>query len=358
MAEQLGEKTEAPTSKRLSDARQRGQIAKSTDLTSAMLLLAVLIMLLAIGSGFIEQSAGLIRTTLGGDLIAKDAATGVPGAVDLVRRLLVSVVKIAWPALVIAFVIAYLVHFVQVGWLVSTKALEPKFKQFDIVKGIGKLFAKKNLVKGVVNVAKLAFVGSVGVLFVRANIREVASLPLLHITGGVAVTARLIVELALWCLLLLLILGVIDYMYQRWQHQEDLKMTKQEVKDERKNMDGDPYMKRRQLEFGRDILNQQIRKTVPEADVVVTNPTHYAVALKYEHGLMHAPRVVAKGADFMAMQIRYIAAANGVPIIERPPLARALYNKCEVGQEIPVDQYEAVAELLAYVYRLEGRMAS
>ncbi len=358
MAEDLGEKTEAPTSKRLSDARQRGQIAKSTDLTSAMLLLAILIMLLAIGAGFIEHSAGMIRTTLSGELIARNSVEGVPGGVDLIRRLLVSVVKIAWPALAIAFVIAYLVHFVQVGWLVSTKALEPKFKQFDIVKGIGKLFAKKNLVKGVVNVAKLALVGSVGVLFIRANVREVASLPLLHITGGVAAVARLIVELALWCLLLLLILGVIDYLYQRWQHTEDLKMTKQEVKDERKNMDGDPYMKRRQLEFGRDILNQQIRKTVPEADVVVTNPTHYAVALQYEHGKMHAPRVVAKGADFMAMQIRYIAAANGVPIIERPPLARALYNKCDVGQEIPVDEYEAVAELLAYVYRLEGRMAS
>jgi flagellar biosynthetic protein FlhB len=358
MAEQLGEKTEAPTSKRLSDARQRGQIAKSTDLTSAMLLLAILIMLLAIGSAFIEQSAGLIRTVLGGELIVNDSAVGVPGGVDAIRQLLALVVRMAWPALAIAFVIAYIVHFVQVGWLLSAKPLEPKFKQFDIIKGIGKIFTKKNMVKGVVNVGKLGFVGSVGVLFVRANMREVASLPMLHITGGVAVMSRLILELALWCLLLLLILGVIDYMYQRWQHHEDLKMTKQEVKDERKNMDGDPYMKRRQLEFGRDILNQQIRKTVPEADVVVTNPTHYAVALKYEHGLMHAPRVVAKGADFMAMQIRYIAAANGVPIIERPPLARALYNKCEIGQEIPVDQYEAVAELLAYVYRLEGRMAS
>lgn len=358
MAEDLGEKTEAPTPKRLGEARNRGQIAKSTDLASAMLLLALVVMVLAIGTTLIEHAAGLMRKTLGDDIRVNDSFSGVPGGVDVIRELAIDVARIVWPALVIAFMIAYVVHYTQVGWLISTKALEPKFKQFNIVKGIGKLFSKRNVVKGVVNVLKLALIGSVAILFIRANMREVATLTLLHITGALPVAGRLLLELALWCLLLLLILGVVDYIYQKWQHKEDLKMTKQEVKDERKTMDGDPYMKRRQHEFGRDILNQQIRKSVPEADVVVTNPTHFAVALKYDHGKMHAPRVVAKGADFMAMQIRYIAAANGVPIVERPPLARALYNKCEIGQEIPVDLYEAVAELLAYVYRLEGRLAS
>ncbi|MGP1310357.1 MAG: flagellar biosynthesis protein FlhB [Phycisphaerales bacterium] len=358
MAEDLGERTEAPTPKRLSEARDKGQIAKSTDLSSAMLLLAVVVMLVAIGASFLEHAVGMLRATLGGEIKLNDALHGVGGGADAVREILVAVVRTAWPALAIAFVIAYIVHFTQVGWLLSGKALQPKFKQFDIIKGLGKLFSKRNLVKGVVNVLKLGMVSSVAILFVRANIHKVATLPLLHLPGGAAVVGRLVLELALWCLLLLLILGVIDFLYQKWQHKEDLKMTKQEVKDERKNMDGDPYMKRRQMQFGRDILNQQVRKSVPEADVVVTNPTHYAVALKYDHGKMHAPRVVAKGADFMAMQIRYIAAANGVPIVERPPLARALYNKCEVGDEIPFDLYEAVAELLAYVYRLEGRLAS
>jgi len=358
VAEDLGERTEAPTGKRLSEARMRGQIAKSADLSSAMLLLAAVVMLAAVGATFLQHAAGLLRRTLGDEIHANDSLDGVASGVDVVRELATDVVRIAWPALVIAFVVAYAVHYAQVGWLISTKALEPKFKQFDIVKGLGKIISKRNVVKGVVNVLKLALVGSVAILFIRANLREVAAMPALHLTASIAVAGRLILDLALWCLLLLLILGVIDYMYQRWQHREDLKMTKQEVKDERKSMDGDPYMKRRQLEFGRDILSQQIRKKVPEADVVVTNPTHFAVALQYDHGKMHAPRVVAKGADFMAMQIRYIAAANGVPIIERPPLARALYNKCEVGQEIPVDLYEAVAEVLAYVYRLEGRLAS
>lgn len=351
MAEDLGEKTEQPTAKRLADARQKGQIAKSADLSSAMLLTSVLVMLVALGAGFLESAGTLMRRTLGGEMLG-------PAGPAQINELLLTLIRIAWPALAVAFLIAYVVHFVQVGWLLSAKPLQPKFKQFHIVKGLGKMVSRRNWVKGLINVGKLALVGGVAVLFVRANLHEIAALPVLHLTGAIAVFGGLMIELALWALLLLILLGVLDYLYQRWQHTEDHKMTKQEVKDERKNMDGDPAMKRRQLDFGRAILNQQMRKSVPSADVVVTNPTHFAVALKYEHGSWNAPRVVAKGADFMAMQIRYIAAANGVPIIERPPLARALYYQCEIGQEIPSDLYEAVAELLAYVYRLDGRVAS
>lgn len=352
MAEELGEKTEQPTPKRLADARQKGQIAKSADLSSAFLLTSVLVMLVALGGGLLETSASMLRTTLGGAILDRSIDPAD------INTLLLCVIRIMWPSLAVAFVIAYIVHFVQVGWLLSAKTLEPKFKQFHVVKGLGKMVSRRNWVKGVINVGKVSLVSAVVVLFIRANLVEIAALPLLHVTAAVSVLGRLMLELALWALLLLILLGVLDYLYQRWQHTEDHKMTKQEVKDERKNMDGDPAMKRRHLDFGRAILNQQMRKSVPSADVVVTNPTHFAVALKYEHGSWNAPRVVAKGADFMAMQIRYIAAANGVPIIERPPLARALYYQCEIGQEIPSDLYEAVAELLAYVYRLDGRVAS
>lgn len=351
MAEDMGEKTERPTPKRLAEAREKGQIPKSADLSSAMLLTSATVMLLALGAGFFEQTASMLRRTLGGDLLA-------PAGPESVNALLLSVVRVAWPALAVAFLIAYVVHFLQVGWLFSGKTLKPKFKQFDVVKGLGKMVSRRNWVKGIINVGKVSLVGGVVALFIRANITKIAALPSLNLTAAVSVLGTLMLQLALLALLLLILLGVADYLYQRWQHTEDHKMTKQEVKDERKNMDGDPAMKRRQLDFGRTILNQQMRKSVPGADVVVTNPTHFAVALKYEHGSWNAPRVVAKGADFMAMQIRYIAAANGVPIIERPPLARALYYQCEVGQEIPSDLYEAVAELLAYVYRLDGRLAS
>lgn len=352
MAEDLGERTEQPTSKRLADAREKGQIAKSADLSSAFLLTSVLVMLVALGGGLLEKAASMLRRTLSAGILE-----GSLGPAEI-NALLLTVIRTVWPALAIAFLIAYVVHFVQVGWLLSAKPLQPKFKQFNVVKGLGKMVSRRNWVKGAINVGKLALVGGVVVLFIRANLGEIAAMPGLHVTAAVSVLGRLMLELALWALLLLILLGVADYLYQKWQHTEDHKMTKQEVKDERKNMDGDPLMKRRQLDFGRTILNQQMRKSVPGADVIVTNPTHFAVALKYEHGSWNAPRVVAKGADFMAMQIRYIGAAHGVPIVERPPLARALYYQCEVGQEIPSDLYEAVAELLAYVYRLDGRLAS
>jgi len=160
--------------------------------------------------------------------------------------------------------------------------------------------------------------------------------------------------LALWLAVILLLIGIIDWLYQRWQHKEDLKMTKQQVKDERRSMEGDPQVKGRRLRMMRDILVQQIQANVPVADVVVTNPTHFAVALRYDTETMRAPRVVAKGGDYMAQRIRLVAASAGVPIIERPPLARGLYFGTEVGQEISPVYYEAVAEILAYVYRLDN----
>ncbi|MEC9374435.1 MAG: EscU/YscU/HrcU family type III secretion system export apparatus switch protein, partial [Planctomycetota bacterium] len=176
--------------------------------------------------------------------------------------------------------------------------------------------------------------------------------------GALVESARIMMDLIIWTLLALILIGVIDRAYQKWQHTKDLRMTKQEVKEERKSTEGDLAMKARRLRFGRELIRQQIAANVPKADVVVTNPTHFAVALKYDSDSMRAPRVIAKGADQLAIQIRLVAVRHSIPIVERPPLARALYHNVEVGREIPADLYEAVAELLAYVYRLEGRMAS
>ena len=158
--------------------------------------------------------------------------------------------------------------------------------------------------------------------------------------------------------MLLLVLAIIDYAYQRFKNERDLRMTKQQVKEEMKRMDGDPLIKQRRRQLARQMLEQKIKKDVPTADVIVTNPTHYAIALKYDADKMGAPRVVAKGKDFLALKIREIAIENGVPILERPPLARALYKTVEVGQEIPERFYSAVAEILAYVYELSGKIKS
>ncbi|TVQ62792.1 MAG: flagellar biosynthesis protein FlhB [Phycisphaerales bacterium] len=352
----MGERTESPTTKRLSEARERGQVARSQDLASAFLLLGALIVLATLGAGLLERMAALLRETLQTWIVLAAAPDATP-----VESLVVSLRHIAWmlaPILALMTVIAYVSHVVQIGWLVSVKALQPKLEKFNLVKGLGKMVSRRNWVKGGVNIMKLAAVTGIASLVIKGDYAQVITLPLLTAQGAFALVGQMVVKLALWLLLALIFIGVIDFLYQRWQHSHDLRMHKHEVKDERRSTEGDPLIRARRLRMAREIAMQRLRADVPKADVVVTNPTHFAVAIKYDESFMRAPRVVAKGADFLALQIRQLAAANGVPIIERPSLARALYRNVEVGREIPQEQYEAVAEVLAYVYRLDGRAAS
>jgi flagellar biosynthetic protein FlhB len=243
---------------------------------------------------------------------------------------------------------------VQVGWVLTAKPLKPNFGKLNPISGVKQLFSKRSLMKSILNSFKLVFVLAVAWAVIAGFVPRIIGLPALSAAQGMVLIARMLLALAIWLVAVLLVIGLIDWVYQRWQHTEDLKMTKQQVKDERRSMEGDPQIKGRRLRMMRDIVLQQIQAHVPLADVVVTNPTHFAVALRYDPASMRAPRVVAKGADFMAQRIRLVASANGVPIIERPPLARGLYYGTEPGQEISSEYYEAVAEILAYVYRLEG----
>jgi flagellar biosynthetic protein FlhB len=231
--------------------------------------------------------------------------------------------------------------------MLSTQALEPKFDRLNPVQGLQNLYGRKNMVRSGLNIVKLLIVCCVGYAYLSRCVAEIAMLPVLELKGMLAVAGELMLHLVMWLLALLLVLGVADFMFQKWQHTQELKMTKQEVQDERRSMDGDPQIKGRRLR----------NKAVPNANVVVTNPTHFSVALQYDQGSMAAPRVVAKGVDHMALRIRQVAMIHKVPIVERPPLARALYAEVEVGQEINEELYQAVAEVLAYVYRLEKEAA-
>lgn len=356
MAEDLGEKTEQPTAKRLADARQKGQVARSQDLGSAVVLIAAIVVLYFAGESLMESSAGIIVGSLAPDSIGE--AITLASVSPLLLSVGVQIAQMLVPIMLVFVAVAILSQVAQVGLLFTLKPLEPKLSKFDPIKGTKKLFERKNLIKGVANVAKLLFATLVGLAVVGFRFGQVTALPALPMAAAFAMAMQIILETAIAMLVALLFIGVIDWIYQKWQHTQDLKMSKQEVIDERKSNEGDPAMKARRLRFGREIVMQQIRGAVPHADVVVTNPTHYACALKYDPEKMNAPRLVAKGGDFMAMQIRLIAAGAGVPIIERPPLARAIYNQVEVGREVPVELYEAIAEVLAYVYRLEGKAAS
>lgn len=349
----LGERTEEPTSRKLSDARKKGQVPKSQDLSGAVSLLGAMIVFLALGSSVGAMFQSILRRTLNGEISADIRSTESIYASSKVVAY-EAMVTVA-PIMVLAAIAAYLGGFIQVGWLISGEPIRPKFSKLSPKAGIKRILGIRALVKTIVNSLKLTVMVIVSTLFIMANLDAIAAMPRLTPLMALMHALRFIFILAMILIALLIFIAVIDFIYQKWQHTKDLRMSKQEVKDERKTMEGDPLVKGKRRQMAREIVMQQIGKAVPEADVIVTNPTHFSVAIRYDPDSMGAPRVTAKGADLIALRMRQIARQNDVPIVERPPLARALYWNIDVGQEITLEHYEAVAELLAYVYRIDGR---
>jgi flagellar biosynthetic protein FlhB len=255
-----------------------------------------------------------------------------------------------------AMLIAIAVNIAQVGFHLNTKRLQPNLMALNPFKGLGKLFGGKGKAQAVFNLLKLVLVTWVSWTAVSGRIGQIVTAQNLDLIQAFALGCELVWAIGIRIGVVLLILALLDYAWQRWRIEQELKMTKHEVKEEMKRMEGDPKIKSKRRQFAIQLLTQKLKKDVPTADVVVTNPTHYAIALKYDSTNMGAPRVVAKGQDFIAQRIREIAIEAGVPILERPPLARALYKMVDVGQEIPEQFYAAVAEILAYVYELTGKV--
>lgn len=355
MAEDLGERTEMPTGRRLSEARQQGNVARSTDLASAIVLGGAVLLLVVFGGGLLDTLAAVMRRALGDEGGADVIA--VAGAQALTTTSLGQAALSLAPVLLGLACAAYLSQAVQIGWLFTTEPLMPKFDRLNFVANFGKMFGRRSGARLAADAAKLAAVILVSWLLISRALGRLTTLPLLEMKPALAVVAHVAIELALWVLVLLAVVGIADWAYQRWQHTQELRMTKQDVKDERRSMEGDPAIKRKRFQMMRAMAMQRVNQTVPTADVIVTNPTHFSVAIKYDADAMAAPRVVAKGADYMAMRIRQLAMLNGVPMVERPPLARALFHGVDVGREIPPEHYQAVAELLAYVYRVQEKAA-
>ncbi|USN98601.1 MAG: flagellar biosynthesis protein FlhB [Phycisphaeraceae bacterium] len=352
MAESLGEKTEEATPKKLEQARERGQVAKSQDLAGALSLSVATVLIVAYGGVVFERSALLIRSVLesqitGAPLDARDMMA------SFISAMTTACIMVA-PVLVVTFIAAYVVNVFQIGFLFTTKPLAPDLSKLNPAKGVQKLFDTQNMVKSGVNMIKLAAAIWITWGLVGSRLERLAALPSLGIRGGMWMIGVTLLEIAAVLSLLLLILGIVDWIYQRWQFKRNMRMTKQEVKEERRSMEGDVEVKRRRMRMYGEITRQQIRAGTPTADVIVTNPTHYSVAIRYDGETMDAPTVVAKGADLLAFQIRQIASACGIPLVERPPLARALYHGTNVGEQIAPEHYAAVAEVLAYVYRLDA----
>ncbi len=355
MAEEMGERTEQPTARRRSEARNKGQIAKSQDFGAAIDMTGGFLVVLFLGAPLMGSLAGIVRHLLDARVSGHGLREAEIG--DYVAWAGLQAALALGPFLLVAVLVSALSQFVQVGWLLTLYPLRPKLDRLNPLGGVKRLFSKRSLMKTLVNTLKLAVCGFVAVQIIRRQFDAAIALPVLDLVPAAMLVLRILAVLAAWLLVLLFIVGIIDLVYQRWQQTRDMRMTKQEVKDEHKSMEGDMETKGRRLRMARSMLMQRMSQTVPTADVIVTNPTHFSVALKYDSATMKAPRVVAKGADELAFRIRQIATAHGVPIVEKPPLARALYSGVDVGKEVAPQFYEAVAEVLAYVYRLANRAA-
>lgn len=356
MAETGQETTEAPTPRRLQEARNDGNVARSTDLTAAVILLGAILVLYFLGMRVMTGMRMSVETFMSGahaqNLTRPDDLGGLASWAthDIVTSLA--------PLLLTIFALALLASVSQVGFLLTGKPLIPKLSKLDPIKGTANLFSRRALMRFVMSLGKVILISAVAGWIIYQDTPLLIALAELAVAQAFFAAAHLVFMLAIKLAALLIVLAIADLVYQRWQHAEDLKMTKQQVKEEMKSMEGDPMVKQRRARVARQLAMQRMSAAVPKADVVVTNPTHFAVALKYESGSMRAPKVVAKGADFMAMRIRQIAAINEVPIVERKPLARALFAGVEIGQEVPAEHYAAVAEILAYVYRISERKSA
>jgi flagellar biosynthetic protein FlhB len=345
-------RTEEPSEHKIRKAREEGKVAKSAEFSSSLVLLAGIATLGVLGSYMLRSFAEMLRFFL--------SIAATPGAFNgsLLIALLSWTVKIGLPILVVAFVVAILGNVIQVGFLFTAKPITPDFTR--IIPNFGRWLSRSfgsrealfNLTKAIV---KIALIAAIAYLNIRAEIPRLTRLAMSPFFAGVSVISQIAFRILVEAAIAMLAFSAIDYWFQRRQHIESLKMSRQEVKEERKMYEGDPLTRSRLRERMREIMRRNMLRAVPKADVVITNPTHYAVALEYNRTIMPAPTVVAKGADVMAQRIKEVAAENNVPIMENKPLAQALYKEVEIGDAIPEKFYEVMSTILAEVYRLAGK---
>ncbi len=350
MAGYADDKTESPTPRRRQETRRRGQVARSQDLTAAVLLLSGFLALSFLGPAIWHSLLAMTRAGLTAEPpILLDDVLPFAGAVAVETLMRLG------PFLLILFVAMLLALLAQVGLLFTGQPLVPSLSKINPLNGLKRLFSVRSVMLVVANTGKLLVVALVAYVSMSGSAAAIIHAFMFGFHEVFGLGSSLMFELGMRLSAALLILALLDYAWQRHRHERDLRMTKEEVKDEMRSMEGDPLLKRRRREVQLQLAMQRLRKDVPSADVVVTNPTHVAVAIRYDAETMTAPKVVAKGADLIALRIRRLAAEFGIPIVERPPLARALYEAVEVGAYVPERLYLAIAEILAYVYELTGR---
>jgi len=353
MAEQsLQDKTEQATPKKKEDSRKKGQVAKSREISSIAVLIT--------GTLYLYFNVKGMTIELGNNI--KSSFMSIPEIIkendiylSLVSRTIQDFLILLMPLMITLCVVAILSNLLQTGPILSAETLTPKASKLNPIKGLGKMASKKSLVELAKSIFKILIVGWAAFTTIKEEFSQLLTLSFQENVQILSLMGQLSMKTVTRCCYVIFVLAILDFIYQKWEHEENLKMTKQEVKDEYKQMEGDPLVKSRIKSMQREMARRRMMEEVPEADAIITNPTHLSIALKYKTDVeMRAPTIVAKGANNIAFKIREIASKHNIPIIENKPLAQNLY-KLDIGEEIPPQYYQAVAEILAYVYGLKKK---
>lgn len=349
-----GEKTEKATPKKRQDARKKGQVLKSQDVTAALLLLIMFIGLFAIAPFMQERLLHILSESLETFVLVEDLS--IESTMELYKTFIVEMAVIVLPIMAIGVFAGIAANLLQFGFLFTGHPLKFDLKKIDPIKGIKKIFSVRALVDLVKSILKIVVIGTATVLVIWIYLEDVLKLAFMDPKDTLTMVATLTGIMGIVAALVLLIVSIIDYFYQRYDYEKNLKMSKQDIKDEHKNSEGDPQIKGKIKQKQREMAMRRMMQEVPNADVVITNPTHYAIALKYDGDAMDAPVVVAKGTDFIAQKIKLVAKQHDVVMVENRPLARAMYDQVEIGDVVPDEFFKAVAEILAYVYRIKRKI--
>ena len=346
------QKTEDPTQKRLEDARKKGQIASSREINHFFILIAFAIILLILSPYMMREATMIMRPFIvSGYDISMDSGNFRHSMINLVGD--IGYLMLIPFALTISFALA--AGFSQSGMNVSAESIKPKLEKISVIKGLKRMFSMKSVVEFLKGILKISLVGLIATLAIYPNMDTLRLLPNMEILQILGFTVELAAKMLMGVLFVMFVIAGMDYTYQKFEYMKQMRMSKQDIKDEYKQQEGDPIIKQKLRAIRMERSRKRMMANVPDSDVVITNPTHVSVALKYDPMTMEAPEVMAMGKDKVALKIREIAKENKITIVRNPPLARALFENSKVEEPIPLEHYKAVAQVIGYVYRLQGR---
>ena len=352
--ESFEEKTEKATPRKREEAKKKGEVAKSRELASTAVLFAGLITLTLFGSYMYNHIQIIMKETFSqlafNDLSVSDF---IAFAEKVINMFILTII----PLMSAVFFTAVFSNVIQIGFVLSGESIIPKLSKLSPIKGFKRLFSKQSLMEFAKSMLKLGIIGSVAYITINGERKNALLLGDMEINSIISYILSTVFKIFFRCILAMILIVIIDFIFQKFEFEKKLKMSKKDVKDELKRSEGDPQVKSRIKSIQMEMARKRMMQAVPEADVVITNPTHLAVALKYDSAAMNAPKVIAKGAGILAERIRNVANSHGIPIVENKEMARNLYALVEIGQEVPSILYQAVAEILAYIYGLKGNYA-